>query len=110
MLNPSRTSDLVAQFGHNADSLTRSSRPFLRSTALTPPNLTFQGVYLYQGDQTSARARLFGVYPLTPNALVGATLDLITGKAFTDTPNNGFNVTELYFATSPRDLAAASPS
>ncbi|BAU14222.1 hypothetical protein LEP3755_47670 [Leptolyngbya sp. NIES-3755] len=103
-LNPSRTSDLVAQSGRDADSLTRPNRPFLRSTALTPPNLTFQGVYLFQGDQTSARARLFGIYPLTPNALVGATLDLTTGRAFTDTPNNGFNVTELYFATSPRDI------
>ncbi|MBD2079334.1 carbohydrate porin [Leptolyngbya sp. FACHB-17] len=103
-LNPSRSkSDLMAQSGRNADSLTRS-RPFLRSTAITPPNLTLQGVYLYQGDQTSARARLFGVYPLTPNALVGATLDLTTGNAFTDTPGNGFNLTELYFATSPRDI------
>lgn len=103
-LNASRSkSDLIAQSGRNADSLSRD-RPFLRSTALTPPNLTFQGVYLYQGDQTSARARLFGVYPLTPNALVGATLDLTTGRAFTDTPDNGFNITELYFATSPRDI------
>lgn len=103
-LNPSRSKSDLAQSGRNADSLTPSNRPFLRSTALTPPNLTFQGVYLYQGDQTSARARLFGVYPLTPNALVGATLDLTTGNAFTDTPNNGFNITELYFATSPRDI------
>lgn len=104
-LNASRSkSDLMAQSGRNADSLSRPNRPFFRSTALTPPNLTFQGVYLYQGDQTSARARLFGVYPLTPNAIVGATLDLTTGRAFTDTPDNGFNITELYFATSPRDI------
>ncbi|MBW4524280.1 MAG: hypothetical protein KME18_03665 [Phormidium tanganyikae FI6-MK23] len=95
---------LLAQSGRNADSLARPNRPFLRSTALTPPSLTFQGVYLYQGDQTSARARLFGIYPLSPNALVGATLDLTTGRAFTDTPENGFNITELYFATSPRDI------
>lgn len=95
---------LIAQSGRNADSLARPNRPFLRSTALTPPSLTFQGVYLYQGDETSARARLFGVYPLSPNAIVGATLDLTTGKAFTDTPDNGFNITELYFATSPRDI------
>ena len=104
-LNDSRSkADFLAQSGRSADSLTRPDRSFLRSTALTPPNLIFQGVYLYQGDQTSARARLYGVYPLTPNALVGATLDLVTGRAFTDTPNNGFNITELYFATSPRDI------
>ena len=48
--------------------------------------------------------RLTGIYPLTPNVLVGATLDLSTGTAFTDTPNAGFNVTELYLATSLRDL------
>ena len=87
-----------------ANSLISPDRPFVRSRALTPPNLTLQGVYLYQADQTSARVRLTGIYPLTPNVLVGATLDLSTGTAFTDTPNAGFNVTELYLATSLRDL------
>ena len=89
---------------NGAGSLTSPDRPFLRSTALTPPNLTLQGVYLFQGDQTSARARLTGVYPLTPNVLFGATVDVVTGNAFTDTPNAGFNITELYLATSLRDI------
>lgn len=103
-LNASSKENFLAQSGRNADTLQRRNRPLLRSTALTPPSLTFQGVYLYQGDETSARARLYGVYPLSPNALVGATLDVTTGKGFTDTPENGFNVNELYFATSPRDI------
>lgn len=95
--------ELLAQSsGYNSNSL--KNRPFLRSTALTPPNLTFQGVYLYQGDQTSARARLTRTYPLSPSVLVGATLDLTTGNAFTDTPENGFNVNELYVAIAPKDI------
>jgi hypothetical protein len=94
----------LAQSGRDADNLGRSNRPLIRSTALTPPNLTFQGVYLHQGDETSARARLYGVYPLSPSALVGASLDVTTGRGFTDTPDDGFNINELYFATSPRDI------
>ncbi len=89
---------------NGAGSLTSPNRPFLRSTALTPSSLTAQGVYLYQGDQTSARARLTGIYPLTPNVLFGATVDVVTGNAFTDTPNAGFNINELYLATSLRDI------
>ncbi|MCY7321946.1 MAG: carbohydrate porin [Phormidesmis sp. CAN_BIN36] len=89
---------------NGAGLLTSPDRPLLRSTALTPYNLTVQGVYLYQGDQTSARARLTGTYPLTPNVLFGATVDVVTGNAFTDTPNAGFNITELYLATSLRDI------
>jgi hypothetical protein len=102
-LNTSSKDSVLAQSGRDADTL-RPNRPLLRSTALTPPSLTFQGIYLHQGDETSARARLYGVYPLSPNALVGATLDVTTGNGFTDTPDDGFNVNELYFATSPRDI------
>ncbi|MBE9011455.1 porin [Pseudanabaenaceae cyanobacterium LEGE 13415] len=76
----------------------------LRTSALTPPSLVFQGVYLYQGDETSARARLTGIYPLSPNAIVGGTVDVTTGRAFSDSPNQGFNVNELYVALSPREL------
>jgi hypothetical protein len=88
----------------SADSLIPPNRPIFRSTAVTPPNLTFQGVYLYQGDETSARARITGVYPLSSNVLVGATLDVVTGNAFSDTPNEGFNVNELYIAVSPKEV------
>lgn len=94
----------LAQSGRDADALSPSRRPFLRSTALTPPSLIFQGVYLYQGDESSARARLYGTYPLSPNVLVGASLDVVTGRDFTDTPNEGFNVNELFLATSLPDI------
>ncbi len=97
-----RKADLLSQSSsQSADSLVPPNRPIFRSTAVTPPSLTFQGVYLYQGDETSARARLTGIYPLSTNAIVGATLDVVTGKAFSDTPNQGFNLNELYIAVSP---------
>jgi hypothetical protein len=102
---PTTKNSLLSQSSNqDAGSLSPRSRPFLRSTALTPPNLTLQGVYLYQGDETSARARLTTIYPLTPRVQFGATFDVSTGNAFTDTPNDGFNVTELYLATSLGDI------
>jgi Carbohydrate-selective porin, OprB family len=102
---PTTKNSLLSQSSNrDAGSLSPRSRSFLRSTALTPPTLTLQGVYLYQGDETSARARLTTVYPLTPRVQFGATFDVSTGNAFTDTPNDGFNVTELYLATSLGDI------
>jgi hypothetical protein len=79
-------------------------RRFIRSTALGSPVLQLQGVYLNQGDESSARARLFAEYPLTPRVLVGATLDLTDGNAFTDSPDQGLSINELYLATALQDL------
>jgi len=74
----------------------------LRSTALRDPTLQFQGSYLVQGDSSVARARLAGVYPLTPKALFAATLDLTSeDSGLADSPNQGLNINELYFATAP---------
>ncbi len=76
-------------------------RPLGTSNTLKQPSLTFQGVYVTQGDDTSARARLSGIYPLSPQALVGATLDLTSeGSSFDDSRNEGLNINELYLATS----------
>jgi hypothetical protein len=76
------------------------ARPLLNSTALTEPSLRVEGVYVTQ-KETSARARVAGIYPLTPNVLFGATLDLVSnGSTFTDSRNEGLNINELYFATS----------
>jgi hypothetical protein len=74
------------------------------SSALSSPSLQVQGVAIYQGNEFSARARLTGEYPLTPRLLFGATLDLTKGNAFTDSPNSGFSVTELYLAGSFQGL------
>ncbi|MBE9182399.1 porin, partial [Oculatella sp. LEGE 06141] len=68
------------------------------SAALTPPALRFQGVYVLQGDESSARARLSGLYPLSPRVQAGATLDLTTGEAFADSPDEGLSINELYIA------------
>jgi hypothetical protein len=76
------------------------STPLLKSTALSEPSLRLQGVYVTQ-QETSARARLTGTYPLTPQVLFGATLDFVSnGSSFDDSRNEGLNINELYFATS----------
>jgi hypothetical protein len=69
---------------------------------VTPPTLQFQGVYLYQGGEDSARARVTGVYPILPELQVGASLDLTTGEVFGDSggsvgdSGDGLEINELY--------------
>jgi len=75
-------------------------RPSTRSAPLNSPSLRLQGVAIYQGDEFSARARVAGIYPLTPNLLAGATLDFTEGNAFSDSPDDGLNINELYLAAS----------
>ncbi len=65
---------------------------------ITEPNLDLQGLYVLQGDRSSARARLSGEAFLTPNLMVGGALDLVTGPDLTD--DDGVDLTELYLATS----------
>lgn len=60
------------------------------------PSLDVQGVFLNQVD-SSARLRLRGFYPVSPNALFGAIVDLATGNDFAGTENSGLNLSELYF-------------
>jgi hypothetical protein len=88
------------------DSLTSQAGrdSFLRSTALTPPSITLQGVYIFQDDESSARARLRALYPITPNLQAGATLDLTTGNALSDSPDEGLSINELYLAASLPDV------
>ena len=87
-----------------SESVPAPRRTLLRTTALSDPSIRLQGVYLYQGDEGSARARLSISYPLTPNFLFGATFDLTDGNAFADSRTQGFSVNELYFAASLPDL------
>jgi hypothetical protein len=85
---------------NNPTNTSQRSAPLLKSTALSEPSLRLQGVYVTQ-EETSARARLTGTYPLTPQVLFGATLDLVSnGSSFDDSRNEGLNINELYFATS----------
>jgi hypothetical protein len=65
---------------------------------ITQPNLDLQGLYVLQGDNSSARARLTGEAFLTPNLLVGGALDLVTGPDLTN--DDGLDLTELYLAAS----------
>ncbi len=77
------------------DSSSVSQDASQRNEALTP-TLDLQGVFLNQGD-SSARARLRGIYPVSPNALFGAVVDLATGEDFAGTEGNGLSLNELYF-------------
>lgn len=68
---------------------------------LREPSLRLQGVYVNQGGDTSARGRVTGIYPLTPQSLFGGTLDLTSeDNSFDDSRGGGLNINELYFATS----------
>ncbi|HEY9628492.1 MAG TPA: carbohydrate porin [Coleofasciculaceae cyanobacterium] len=68
-------------------------------TALTPPTLRIQGVYIYEGGESAARARFSGVYPLTRNVQVGGAIDITTGS-FSENNEDGVSINELYLATS----------
>ncbi|HCA94031.1 MAG TPA: hypothetical protein DEP38_04985, partial [Cyanobacteria bacterium UBA9226] len=83
---------------------TSPNGPFsqLRSTALRQPSLTAQGSFVTQGGSSVGRARLSGKYPLSPQAMFGATLDVTSeASGLADSPGQGININELYFATAP---------
>ncbi|HBB32134.1 MAG TPA: hypothetical protein DDZ80_11655 [Cyanobacteria bacterium UBA8803] len=97
---PVGESQLLAQSaGENAPdaSLIPENSPS-KNEALTP-TLDVQGVYLNQGDD-AARLRLRGIYPVSPNALFGAIVDLATGDDFAGTEGSGIGLSELYFTGS----------
>ncbi|MEB3215512.1 MAG: carbohydrate porin [Nostocales cyanobacterium 94392] len=76
-----------------------------RRKPLREPSVILQGVYVNQGGETSARARVTGIYPLTPQSLVGGTLDLTSeDNSFDDSRGEGLNINELYLATSLKGL------
>lgn len=103
LLNPQTTPSVPSPTPtpSTAVSVTTQQRHQLTSSSLREPSLQFQGVYITQGSDTTARARVTGVYPLSPQALVGATLDLTNqGSSLDDSRNEGLNINELYLATS----------
>jgi hypothetical protein len=63
-----------------------------------------QAAFLQQGDDTSARLRAGGIYVLSPSVFAGATVDLSTGEAFSDTDGTGLSLNELYLTASPANL------
>ncbi len=90
------TSSPILQRGNN-----RPRPTIINNTALREPSLYLEGVYVAQGSDTSARARVSGIYPLTSQALFGATFDLTSrNNTFDDSRSQGLSVNELYFATS----------
>ena len=74
------------------------------SAILGQPTLKLQGVYKLEGSDSSARARLTGLYPVTPDLLFGAVVDWSTGRGFADSLTSGLSLNELYVAVSPSNL------
>lgn len=68
---------------------------------LTPPSLKLQTAAIQEGDEFSARARVYGHYFLESNVAVVGAVDLSTGDAFSDTSSTGFNVSEFFVVASP---------
>jgi hypothetical protein len=81
------------------------SAPISRNSQdLGEPLVQVQGVYTLQGEESSARGRVSASYAISPNVLVGATIDVTGGDAFSDSPEDGFDLNELYFAVSPTEV------
>ncbi len=74
------------------------------SQDLENPLVQVQGVYTLQGNESSARGRVSASYAITPNVMVGGTIDVTTGNAFSDSPEEGIDLNELYLAVSPTEL------
>ncbi|MBD2022060.1 hypothetical protein H6F43_17930 [Leptolyngbya sp. FACHB-36] len=120
-ISPVLLTDVIAEFKPNTqksqaptlatpidlaqiDAGPRPNSPDIRrqgSEVLGKPSVQLQGVYRLEGDDSSARGRAIATYPVTPDLLFGAVVDLTTGNAFSDTPEGGLSLTELYVAASP---------
>jgi hypothetical protein len=68
---------------------------------VTEPTLRVQGVYLLEGDEDSIRGRIYGVYPLSSRAQIGAVIDVTDDGVFNIFEEGGVDITELYIAVAP---------
>ncbi len=101
--NPGTFNQVLNTTNGTSPPLPRSDQPHppINNMAVMQPSAFVQGVYVTQGSDSSARARVSGVYPLTANTIVGATLDLTTANStFVDSRQQGASINELYIATS----------
>lgn len=80
--------------GPAASELTSPSVP---NQSVTESSLSAEGLYVLQGDSSSARGRVSGFHFLSPNWLIGGALDIVTGPDLTN--DDGVQLTELYLAT-----------
>jgi len=69
------------------------------------PLVAVQGVYTLQGEDSSGRVRVTGAYAISPNVLVGGTLDWTAGEAFSDSREDSVDLNELYITVSPPDYS-----
>jgi hypothetical protein len=103
LANPSTEEPLEAPVEASSDELIAPADAPVstRASDLGVPLIRAQGAVILQDDDFSARARLTGSYAITPNVMVGATVDLTTGDAFSDSREDSFNLNELYVAVTP---------
>jgi hypothetical protein len=107
------TSESVASIA-NADTAELPSAPSLQAADLSQPPASqrasdllrtplihLQGGYLLQGSDSSARLRVTGLYIFSPQLLIGGSVDLTTGNAFSDSQQQGLNLNELYVTVAP---------
>jgi hypothetical protein len=104
VLPSKQASPLLAQSRDDRRELSSPQKTQAASEILGTPSIQLQGVLLNQGDEFSARARVSALYPISPDALFGAVVDLTTGNAFSDSQVAGLSINELYFAVSPASL------
>ncbi|MGB3139104.1 MAG: hypothetical protein WBB18_20015 [Nodosilinea sp.] len=91
---PDQTEQAVAQAAAAAEGLTPAERS----------EVFVQAAYLQEGSEGSARLRAGGIYVLSPSVFAGATADLSTGQAFSDTDQTGLSLSELYLTASPANV------
>lgn len=94
----------AAQLAQVGDLALRYPPSYLGREALTEPEYRFQGAYIYQGDEASARARISGFYPLAPTLALGGSFDVTDGTAFADSQTQGAAINELYLVASFPEL------
>lgn len=74
------------------------------SGLLGQPEVRLQGVFKQEGDESSVRGRVVILDPLSPSTLFGVVVDLTTGNGFSDSPDTGLRLSELYYAVSPAGM------
>lgn len=95
--------DLLAQESDSVSPETETLLPELDSP-VGKAEFQAQASYLQQGGDLSARLRVGGIYTLSPSVFAGATVDLTAGNAFSDSPQTGLDLNELYLTASPANL------
>lgn len=101
---PGRSPALLASEPPPADPTSTSASDLsLERDSISTSVVQLQGVYLLQGDESSARLRATGIYVVNPSLMFGATVDLVTGESFANSEDVELVLNELYATASLPD-------